>query len=104
MKNLLRLYRWKYTFFAGTFLFFVAWIFFIDGNNVFALYDLSQEKKSYEEGIIFYEEQLTQIEIEKAEVLGSDDDAEKFARETYRMKKEGETVFIIVDENGEMLD
>jgi hypothetical protein len=90
MKNLLRLYRWKYTFFAGTFLFFIAWVFFIDGNNVFALFDLWREKKSYQEGITFYEEQLKQIEIEKAEVLG--------------MKKEGETVFIIVDSDGKMLD
>jgi hypothetical protein len=104
MKNLLRLYRWKYTFFAGTFFFFIAWIFFIDGNNVFALFDLWKEKKSYQEGITFYEEQLKQIKVEKAEVLGNDDAAEKFAREKYRMKKEGETVFIIVDSDGKMLD
>lgn len=104
MKNLFRLYRWKYSFFAGTFLFFIVWILFIDGNNVFALFDLWQEKRSYEEGIAFYDEQLEQIEKEKAEVLGNDDAAEKFAREKYRMKKEGETVFIIVDKNGEMLD
>jgi cell division protein FtsB len=36
--------------------------------------------------------------------LGNDDAAEKFAREKYRMKKEGETVFIIVDSDGKMLD
>jgi ornithine carbamoyltransferase len=75
-----------------------------DGNNVFALFDLWKEKKSYQEGITFYEEQLKQIKVEKAEVLGNDDAAEKFAREKYRMKKEGETVFIIVDSDGKMLD
>lgn len=104
MKYLLRFYRWKYTFYAGTFIVFFLWIFFIDGNNVFSLLELRAEKKSYEEGIVFYEEQLKQIETEKAEVLGSDEAAEKFAREKYRMKKEGETVFVIVDSDGELLD
>ena len=104
MKYLLRIYRWKYTFYAGTFLVFFLWVFFIDGNNVFSLLELREEKNTYEEGIAFYEEQLKQIETEKDEVLGSDDAAEKFAREKYRMKKEGETVFVIVDKNGNLLD
>lgn len=104
MKYLLRLYRWKYTFYAGTFAVFFLWVFFIDGNNIFSLLELNKEKNNYEEGTTFYEEQLIQIETEKAEVLGSDDAAEKFAREKYRMKKEGEIVFVIVDQEGNLLD
>lgn len=83
---------------------FLLWIFVIDGNDVFSLLALQQEKQAYDDGITFYEEQLKQIEVEKAEVLGSDDAAEKFAREKYRMKKDGEIVFVIVDKDGDLLD
>ncbi len=104
MKHLIRFYRWKYSFYAGTFVVFFLWIFVISGNDIFSLFTLQREKQAYDDGIAYYEEQLKQIEAEKAEVLGTDDAAEKFAREKYRMKKEGEIVFVIVDKDGDLLD
>lgn len=104
MKPFLKFFRWKYSFYLVTFCIFFVWTFFVDGNSVIAQFDLSAERNEYLDGIKFYDEQLEQINKEQAEVLGNDDAIEKFARETYLMKKEGETVFVIVDSDGNMLD
>lgn len=104
MKSIFRLIRWKYSFFLFTFLFFFVWTFFVDGNSVISLVSLWNEKKEYDKGIEFYDEQLKVIEIEQAEVMGSDDALEKYGREKYLIKKEGETVFVVVDSEDKMLD
>ena len=47
----------------------------------------------------FFEKELAKVQEEEKEVLGSDASIEKFAREKYYLKKDGETVFVLVDEN-----
>jgi cell division protein DivIC len=47
----------------------------------------------------FFKQELEDIKQEEKEVLGSYSSLEKYAREKYLMKKEGETVFVLVDEN-----
>jgi cell division protein DivIC len=51
----------------------------------------------------FFENELKNIKQEEKEVLGSFASLEKYAREKYLMKKEGETVFVLVDENDKPL-
>jgi cell division protein DivIC len=49
----------------------------------------------------FYESELESIKKEEKAILGDMNSLEKFAREKYLMKKEGETVFVLVDEDNE---
>ena len=51
----------------------------------------------------FFKQELEDIKKEEKEVLGSYSSLEKYAREKYLMKKEGETVFVLVDENDKLM-
>jgi cell division protein DivIC len=51
----------------------------------------------------FYESELKVIKMEERMILGTYSSLEKFGREKYLMKKEGETVFYLVEENGEAM-
>ena len=46
-----------------------------------------------------FEVELEKIKEESATVLSSQESKEAYARERYMMKKKGETVFVLVDED-----
>lgn len=48
----------------------------------------------------YYTEKISDVEQERAEVLGNDALVEKYARERYLMKKDNEDLFVLVDEAG----
>ena len=99
-----RLLRYLRNFYVATGLGLLVWMTFFDANdlptqirNRWQLYKLDEEAK-------FYQAKIEAVQKERREVLGSDQLREKFAREKYLMKKEGEEVFVIVDENNEPLE
>lgn len=74
---------------------FLIWMSFMDTNSLSTQYKLSQEIEELEQAKLHYEKQL-EADLKALEQLsGPDEELEKFARETYRMSKEGEDVFII---------
>ena len=73
---------------------FGIWMYFFDGNSIRIHQELNHDIKKLESSINFYQ---TEIKKDK-EIIENDQDSEKlekFARETYQMKKKNEDIYII---------
>jgi cell division protein FtsB len=82
----------------------LAWMLLFDANDLitqarmhYRLWQLHREQA-------YYRGQIKDVERQHREVMGTPKLMEKFAREKYFMKKPGEDVFVIVDENNEPLE
>ncbi len=75
-------------------LIFAVWMFFFDTNSWLTHQKLNNEISEIENNINYYK---TEIEKDKKtlKTLNDSVEIEKFARETYFMKRENEDVFII---------
>lgn len=77
---------------------FSIWMYFFDDNSIRTHNALKKDIKKLESSIDFYKE-----EIEKDKKILVDYDnpeaMERFARETYQMKKDSEDIYIIEIEN-----
>lgn len=94
MKSLIPIITNKYLL---TIILFVVWMCFFDQRDIFNTLDQKQKlnvleakKKYYETEIATAKEDLNNLENSPAAL-------EKFARERYLMKKDGEDIFIIDD-------
>jgi cell division protein DivIC len=80
-----------------TLAFFVAWMLFFDVNDVFTGMERKDELKQLEKKKAYYQQEIANTKKELDELQNSPAALEKFARERYKMKKDGEDVFIIED-------
>lgn len=80
---------------------FIIWLVFFDRSSLLTQIDLAMDLKNLKKEKAFYESELESIKKEEKAILGDMNSLEKFAREKYLMKKEGETVFVLVDEDNE---
>ncbi len=73
---------------------FTVWMAFFDSNSLMVHNELDEELNKLENNKEYYQEEIRQ---DKAIIQGLDDsfELEKFARETYFMKRDNEEVFII---------
>ncbi|RYU97141.1 FtsB family cell division protein [Emticicia agri] len=94
----------KYRFYVLTTVVLLVWIAFFDGSNLISQFRLWQKYRELEDEKEYYVEALKKVKYEEKEVMGNADAMEKFAREKYLMKKTGETVFVIVDENNQSVE
>ena len=73
---------------------FAVWMYFFDDNSVVIHNELNNDIKKLQSSIDFY-----QKEIKKDKKIMDDhkdpEKLERYARETYQMKKENETIYII---------
>lgn len=74
---------------------FLAWMIFLDSNDLINRYRLSAQLRSLEKEKVYYQEKIKEVEKDRAELMGTPELLEKFAREKYLMKKEKEDIFII---------
>lgn len=81
-----------------TLLLFMIWIAFFDQNNLVdrfsnlkKLNQLTKEKEYYKKKILEDKQRLKELKSDS-------DDLEKFARETYFMKKDNEDVYVVIEE------
>lgn len=93
----------KYRFYIISSLVLAVWLIFFDRSNLIKQFEMIVELNHLESEKEFFEDELKNIKQEEKEVLGSYSSLEKYAREKYLMKKEGETVFVLVDENDKPL-
>ncbi len=77
---------------------FIVWLVFFDSNNLLSrgrtkqtLNELRQQKSYYLHEIAKNKQEILELKTDTANL-------EKFAREKYLMKKDGEEVFVIGDE------
>ncbi len=94
----------KYRFYVFTLLGLLIWVLFFDGSNLVAQFRLWQKLSDLENQQEYYVEELKKVKEEEREVMGNHKSMEKFAREKYLMKKTGETVFVIVDEDNKSVE
>ena len=73
---------------------FIIWMYFFDDNSIKIHQELNKDINKYETSIDFYK---TEIEKDKKLMEDYQDSVkiEKFARETYQMKKDNENIYII---------
>ena len=80
-------------------LIFAVWMLFFDQNSFISQQKLSSELNQLEARKNFYQKQNQVLRIQKDELLTSDANMERLAREKYLMKKDDEDIFIINPEN-----
>lgn len=75
-------------------LLFLVWMFFFDTNSWFIHKELNDDIRDMEDNKEFYQQEIEKDKkfIEK---MKDSNEQEKFAREKYFLKKEGEDIYII---------
>ncbi len=73
-----------------------VWVAFFDRNDFFTQYDLAQQVKKLEIEKAYYLKEISANKTAIKELQSNPRSLEKFARETYRMKKENEDLFVLV--------
>ena len=79
-------------------LLFVVWMVFFDQENIVEQLNLSRQLNELEDQKEFYQDEI-KANTDAINVLENDTvRLEKYAREKYYMKKDGEDVFVLVPE------
>lgn len=77
---------------------FAVWMLFFDTNSYLVHNELDEELDKLETNKEYYQEEITK-DKEFLQKLNDEEELEKFARETYYLKKENEDIFIIEHED-----
>lgn len=77
---------------------YVTYMIFFDSNDFRSQFVLWREVNQLKSEKIVLQKNLQQITEKRNQLFTDKKSLEKFARERYYMKKEGETVFVIVEE------
>jgi cell division protein FtsB len=93
MKKLLRILSNRYVIVTAI---MVVWICFFDRYNlVRRLFKDGAEYSELKSERDYYQKKITEVKKEKEELFSNNEKLEKFAREKYYMKKDGEDVFVV---------
>lgn len=76
----------------------------MDNNNLGNVWRYYQKRKELELEKKYYDKKIEEVKRERSEVFGNKKLIEKWAREKYLMRKRGEDVYVLVDENGRPLE
>jgi cell division protein FtsB len=77
---------------------FLAWMTFLDSNDLITRFKMSSKLGELEDEKEYYVQKIIEVEKDRNELMTNRELLEKFAREKYLMRKESEDVFVIVDE------
>ncbi len=94
MKKIASIITNKYLLATG---FFVVWMLFFDQRDFFQQKERGEELKKLEAKKRYYVQEIERTQKELADLQSNPAALEKFAREHYLMKKEGEDIYIIED-------
>lgn len=97
LKRLLFIVKNKYTIAS---LSFIVWMLFFDRNDLSSQMQYTKQKKNLEAEKEFYEKEILKVEKSLEELTSDPRKLEKFAREKYLMKKDGEDIYILVEDEG----
>ncbi|MFO8054771.1 MAG: septum formation initiator family protein [Bacteroidales bacterium] len=84
-----------------TFIVFVVWMLFFDQNNMISQYRLTKKVNELQQEKEFYETEIKKDRKAAADLKSNIETLEKYARETYLMKREDEDIFLIVEEEAD---
>jgi len=74
----------------------VVWLTFFDRNDIFTQYDLRRQVLKLEKERNYYLQEIIANNQAIDELHTNQKSLEKFARETYLMKRDNEDIFVIV--------
>lgn len=77
---------------------FSIWMLFFDKNDLFIQMERKRELNALRESKKYYTEEISREKKVSQELHNNPAAIEKYARETYLMKRENEDVFVIVDD------
>ena len=80
---------------------FLVWISFLDENNLFLLNDRLNELNKKEETIDSLLLEISEMEDRLERLNNNQDELERFARENFLMKKDGEDIILIRERTDE---
>ena len=80
---------------SGTLVFEMA---FIDENSFIQSYRYDRQISQWRKSVNHYQQIVDESKARLEELRSNDENLEKFARETYQMKRDNEDVFIIIDD------
>ena len=76
---------------------FAVWMCFFDQRDIFNTLDQKKKLKALDGKKHYYETEIKNAKQDLSDLQNSSAALEKFARERYLMKKDGEDIFIIED-------
>ncbi len=76
----------------------LVWLLFFDSHNLVQQWRMQRQLKELRQERDFYLEEIRRDSAAIEELQNDPDALERYAREVFLMKKEGEDVFIIVDD------
>lgn len=82
-------------------LFFIVWMLFIDQRDYFQQKERRDELRKLELKKEYYQKEIEKTRKELGDLQNSPAALERFARERYLMKKDGEDIFIVEDSSTE---
>ena len=78
---------------------FVVWMLFFDEKDVFSLNRHRQELQDLQQSKKYYTEQIDREKSELEKLKNNPATLEKYARETYYMKRDNEDLFLVPESN-----
>lgn len=84
--------------FVLTVLIFGVWILLFDQNNLLDRFKQMNRLNSLNKEKAYYSKKIEQDQRRMQELESNKEDLEKFARETYLMKKDNEDVFVVIEQ------
>ncbi len=78
-------------------IFFIVWMLFIDQRDYFQQKERRDELQKLEQKKAYYQQEINKTRKELGDLQHSPAALEKYARERYLMKKDGEDIFIVED-------
>jgi cell division protein DivIC len=77
--------------------FFIIWMLFIDQRDYFQQKERRDELQKLEQKKAYYQKEIDKTRKELGDLQNSPAALEKYARERYLMKKDGEDIYIFED-------
>lgn len=74
---------------------FLAWMLFFDQNDYRSIKEKKKELEAIEGNIAYLNSEILRMSTEKEALLHDPNRIEQFARENFRMKHEGEDVYVV---------
>ena len=74
---------------------FIAWTVFFDQNDWSSLQQRQKELNGVKDNITYLNREIARMSAEKDAMLNNTQTLEQYARERYRMRHEGEDVYVI---------
>ena len=100
MKLLNHLPAWLRNKYFIAFSAFVVIVLFLDKNDLFTQYQRHQELQQLRQSREYYNNEISSEKLELEQLKRDPVTLEKYAREKYLMKKDGEELFIIPEKHG----